>query len=64
MIRAQGVVTSKPDPLAPLSRDIYVVLDGPYMPIFEDALDGMESRFGSQFRRHKSIKNFQHLRCV
>jgi hypothetical protein len=34
-IRAQGTVVSQPDPQAPSSRDIYVVRDGPYAPIFE-----------------------------
>ncbi len=50
MIRAQGVVTSKPDPLAPLSRDIYVALDGPYMPIFEGRFrrDGVTFWFSAQ----------------
>lgn len=33
--RAEGVVRSEPDPQAPLSRDLYLIADGPYAPVFE-----------------------------
>jgi len=45
MTRAQGVVTSKPDPQAPLSRDIYFALNGPYQPIFEGRFTHDEATF-------------------